>query len=46
MSIVSVNLNNNNPDDNFDEDDPDTIIFSILLAWDFKFEKHKTLKNK
>ena len=46
MSILSVNLNNNNLDDNFDEDDPDTIIFVRLLAWDFKFEKCKTIKNR
>ena len=26
MSILSVNLNNINVDNNFDEDDPDTII--------------------
>ena len=46
MSILSVNLNNNNLDDNFDEDDPDTISFIRLLAWDFKFEKCKTIKNR
>ena len=46
MSFLSVNLNNNNLDDNFDEDDPDTISFVRLLAWDFKFEKCKTIKNR
>ena len=30
MSILSVNLNNINADNNFDEDDPDTIIFIRL----------------
>ena len=46
MSFLSVNLNNNNLDDNFDEDDPDTISFVRLLAWDFKFEKCKRIKNR
>ena len=30
--ILSVNLNNINFDNNFDEDDPDTIILIRLLA--------------
>ena len=30
MSILSVNLNNINVDNNFDEDDPDTIILIRL----------------
>ena len=38
----SVNLNNINLDNNFDEDDPDTIR---LWAWHIKFEKCKALKN-
>ena len=32
MGILSVNLNNINFDNNFDEDDPDTIILIRLLA--------------
>ena len=32
MGILSVNLNNINPDNNFAEDDPDTIILIRLLA--------------
>ena len=32
MGILSVNLNNINLDNNFDEDDPDTIILIRLLA--------------
>ena len=30
MSILSVNLNNNNLDNNFDEDDPDALFLSDL----------------
>ena len=33
MGIVSVNLNNINLDNNFDEDHPDTNILIILLVW-------------
>ena len=32
MGIFSVNLNNINLDNNFDEDDPDAIILIRLLA--------------
>ena len=35
--IPSVNLNNNNLDNNFDKDDPDIIILIRLLAWHSKF---------
>ena len=35
-----------NLENNFDGDDPDTIIFIRLLAWHFKFEKHKVLKKE
>ena len=45
MGILSVNLNNINLDNNFDEDDPDTIILIKLLAWHIKFEKRKALKK-
>ena len=38
MGILNIDLNNINLDNNFDEDDPDTIIL-------IKFEKRKTLKN-
>ena len=31
---------------NFDEDDPDTIIHIRLLAWHTKFEKRKELKKE
>ena len=38
-------LNNINRDNNFDEDDPGTIIHGRFLAWYIKFEKTKTLKK-
>ena len=37
--------NNTNLDNNFDEDDPDTIIFIRLLASHIKLEKHIELKK-
>ena len=46
MGILSVDLNNINLDNNFDEDDPDTIIFIRLLAWNTKSEKRKALQEK
>ena len=46
MGIISVNLNNINLDNNFDEDYPDTIIFIGLLPWHIKFEKRKGLKGE
>ena len=46
MSILSVNLNNINADNNFDEDDPDTIIFIRLQTQQSKFRKHKALKKR
>ena len=45
MGIVNIELNNINPDNNFDEDDPDTIILIRLLAWHIKFERRKGLKK-
>ena len=41
MGILNIDLNNINLDNNFDEDDPHTIIFVSLLAWHIKFEKRK-----
>ena len=46
MGILSVNLNNIDLDNNFDADDPDTIILIRLLACHIKFEKCKTLKKR
>ena len=45
MGILTVNLNYINLDNNFDEDDPDTIILIRLLAWHSKFEKRKALEK-
>ena len=45
MGILNIDLNNINLDNNFDEDDPDTIILIRLLAWHIKFEKRKALKK-
>ena len=47
MGILGVDLDkiNLDNDNNFDEDDPDTIIHVRLLAWHSKFEKCKALKN-
>ena len=46
MSIFSVNLNTINLDNNFDENDPDTIILTRLLAWHSKFKKSEALKKR
>ena len=37
MGILNIEFNNINLDNNFDEDDPDTIILMRLLAWHTKF---------
>ena len=41
IGIVNIDLNNVNLNSNFDEDNPDAIIFIRLLAWHIKFEKLK-----
>ena len=46
MSIVNIYLNNTKLDNNFDEDDLDTIIHLRLLAWHIKSKKHKALKKR
>ena len=47
MGILTIDLNNINlGDTNYDEDDPDSIILIILLAWRIKVEKRKALKKK
>ena len=46
MDILNIDLNSINLDNNFDEDDPDTIILISLLDWHIKFEKPKALKKK
>ena len=45
MGILNIGLNDINLDDNFDEDDPDTIILIRFLAWHIKFKKRKELKK-
>ena len=38
MDFLTIDVNNINLDNNFDEDNPDTIIFVRFLAWDIKIE--------
>ena len=45
MGILNIDLNNINLDNNFADDDPDTIILIRLLAWHIKFEKDKELEK-
>ena len=47
MGVLNIDLNCINLDDNnFDEDDPDTIIHVRLLSWHTKFEERKALKKE
>ena len=46
MGILNIDLNNIILDNNFDEDDPNTIILIRLLAWNIKFQKCKALKKE
>ena len=46
MGILNIVLNNVNLDNNFDEDDPDTIILIRLLTWHIKFGKRKELEKE
>ena len=47
MGILNIDFNCINLDDNnFDEDNPYTIIHVRLLVWGNKFEKCKTLKKE
>ena len=46
MGILNIDLNKINLDNNFDEDDADTITHIKLLALYIKFEKRKALKKK
>ena len=45
MGILNVNVNNISLDNNFDENDPDTIILIRLLAWHSKFKKREALEK-
>ena len=44
MGFRSVSISNINLDNNFDEDNPDTII--LILALHSKFKKRKAVKNR
>ena len=46
MGILNIDIENNNLDNNFDEDGPDTIILIRLLTWSIIFKKRKELKKK
>ena len=45
IGVVDIDLNHISLDDNFDKDDPDTIVLGRHLAWHIKFEKRKALKK-
>ena len=45
IGFLNIEINNINLDNNFDEDDSDTITLIRLLAWHIKFEKRKALKK-
>ena len=44
--IHDIDLKNTNLDNNFNEDDPGTIIHVILFAFHTRFEKRKALKKE
>ena len=46
MGILNIDFNNINLDNNFDEDDLDTIVLIRLLVWHIIFEKRKALKKE
>ena len=46
VSILNLDLNNINLDNNFDEDDPGIIIQMRLLPWYINFEKCKVLLKR
>ena len=46
MGILKIDLNNINLDNNFDVDDPNTIILIRLSAWSIEFEKCEALKKR
>ena len=45
MGVLKIDLKNINLDNNFDENNPDSIILIRLLVSRIKFEKRKALKN-
>ena len=46
VGILNIDLNNISHDNNFDEDDLDTIILIRFSAWHIKFGKRKELKKE
>ena len=46
MGILDIDLNNINLDNDFDEDNPGSIVYVRLLAWHIKFDKRKGLKKE
>ena len=46
MAILNVDINNISLDNNFNEDDPYSIILIRLLAWHIKFQKRRELEDK
>ena len=46
MGIFNSDLNNISLGDNFDEEDPYTVILVRLLAWHTRFENRKALKKE
>ena len=46
MGILNIDPKNIHLDNNFDEDDPDTIILIRISAWHIKFEKRNKLRKQ
>ena len=46
MDVLNIDPNKVNLDNNFDEDDPDTVIHIRILAWHIKLEKQKAFKKR
>ena len=46
MGILDIDLNNINLGNDFDEDNPGSIVYVRLLAWHIKFDKRKGLKKE
>ena len=46
MDIINIHVNDINLDNDFNEDNPDTIILVRLLVWYIKFENAKHLKQR
>ena len=46
MGILDIDLSNINLDNDFDENNPGSIVYVRLLAWYIKFDKRKGLKKE